>query len=131
MGNCAFMGRAPRAFHRTTSVLEERQRAEGGSQAGGLSKFGGVCQIRGDGVVTGGNGIAAARYETARLGKLLRPLARSARRAVRQDEAEWLKRRSGQDQAVTGSSRTLIASRQTAQRFQESEGTETSGGHRS
>ena len=39
---------------------------------------------RGDGVVTGGNEIAAARFETARLGKLLRPLARSSRCQARQ-----------------------------------------------
>ena len=40
---------------------------------------------RDEGVVAGRNAIAAARLETARLGRLLQPLARSARRAVRQD----------------------------------------------
>ena len=64
---------------------------------------------RDEGVVAGMNVIAEARLETARLGRLLQPLARSARRAVRQDKAEWLKRRSARirAEAGTGSSRTL------------------------
>ena len=64
---------------------------------------------RGEGVVAGRNATAAARLETARLGRLLQPLARSAHRAVRQDKAEWLKRRSARikAEAATGSSRTL------------------------
>ena len=82
---------------------------------------------RDEGVVAGRNAIAEARLETARLGRLLQPLARSARRAVSQDKAEWLKRRSARirAEAAAGSSRTLWPSCQTAQWFQESEGTET------
>ena len=86
---------------------------------------------RDEGAVAGRNAIAAARLETARLGRLLQPLARSARRAVRQDKAEWLKRRSARIRGG-GGYRFLsyaLASCQTAQRFQESEGTETSVGH--
>ena len=58
---------------------------------------------RGEGVVAGRNAIAAARLEAAGLGRLLQPLARSARRAVRH------KRRSARirAEAATGSSRTL------------------------
>ena len=62
-----------------------RRRSRGRS-----SKFGGVCQN-----VTRRNAIAEARLETARLGRLLRPLARSARRAVGQDKAEWREGRPG------------------------------------
>ena len=64
---------------------------------------------RDEGMVAGRNVTAEARLETARLGRLLQPLARSARRAVRQDKAEWLKRRSARIRAesATGSSRTL------------------------
>ena len=47
----------------------------------------GVSQ-RDECVVAGRNVIAEARLETARLGRLLQPLARSARRAVRQYKAE-------------------------------------------
>ena len=55
------------------------------------------------------NALAEARLETARLGRLLRPLARSARRAVSRVKAEWLKRRSARirAEAATGSFRTL------------------------
>ena len=103
MDNCVFMGRDPGAFHRAPSVLGERQDAEGGGQEGGLRSE------RDEGVVAGRNAIAEARLETARLGRLLQPLARSARRAVSQDKAEWLKRRSARirAEAATGSSRTL------------------------
>ena len=51
----------------------------------------------------------AVPFALTRLSKLLWPLARSARRAVSQDKAEWLKRKSARirAEAVTGSSRTL------------------------
>ena len=39
LDNFVFMGRDPRAFHRGSSVLGERQDAEGGGQEGGFRRM--------------------------------------------------------------------------------------------
>ena len=44
MDNCVSMGRDPSAFHRTTSVLGERQDAEGGGQDGGFRRLAGCVR---------------------------------------------------------------------------------------
>ena len=104
MDNCVFVGRDPSAFHHAPSALGEGQDAEGGGQEGGFRSLAGCVRTR-RGCGRWQECDAAARLETARLGRLLQPLARSARRAVR----EWLKRRSARirAEAATGSSRTL------------------------